>query len=122
MDIVWIIYLIEVAYGLDMVSEGLIALCIFSFAPVIVYYVANIHRCDDADALLAQSVRQGRLLLVAFFILCTIQVFVPSKEGMYTMLAAAGVTAAVNTDAAQRLVPKSVELLEKYMDEQLASD
>jgi hypothetical protein len=72
---------------------------------------------EDADVIFLK--KYIKLAVITLFMLLIITTLIPTKETTYTMLAAYGVEGIAKSNTVHRLAPKSIALLEQYMDEQL---
>jgi len=131
--VIWF-YLIDVIDTLNILS-GLLALAAAVFAGM-AWLVSIMTRSElrsysvrdneSAQRILLEQFRIERkiaiVLTVASVLLTTINVLAPSRTTMERMLAAKALVEVVNTDAAKRIIPKSVELIERYLDKALRDD
>lgn len=127
MDLIWIIYFIDVLASSG--GYGAIAfLSIIAGGAVLGYRHIN-HDFYDSERedsnyykgkrsdIPYKSIVRGSLIVFAMFVF--LETFLPEKDTMYKMLAAYGVTEIAQTDEAKRLGGKSLEVLEKVLDEYL---
>lgn len=120
MDLALIIYLISLLDVLTIVRE----LLVFSLAIALAMCAYGVLVCGgppDPEKHTTEKyifdaglnwVKKG--VPVFIFLLC-----IPNQDTAYKMLAAYGVEAVATSEAAQRLAPKSLELLEATIDNQL---
>lgn len=120
MELALVIYLIGASAKLS--SVAITALCISSFAVLGVFltsfsFLEEIRKSEGATALVCKGLR---VLGWVCGLCLAVVVFVPSERTAYTMLAAYGGQSLVESDDFKRVAPKSLQILEKYMDEKLA--
>lgn len=131
MDLVWIIYLIQLS---DKISSASLSgawplLVIGSFLLLLGYVILNIvEGADEKEAAVVARLK-GLVKATSKVFLPTMIVYIsvksaaitlaPSKETAYTMLAAYGVQEVYQNEDVKRLAGKSLEVLESYMDKHL---
>lgn len=126
MDLVWIIYFIDVICG-DW--SGLGVLCVLTFiASSVFYFVYKLSKSEDSPTddtkqliKFCENIPLKTFMFVPF-ILLFLGNFIPSKDTAYKMLSAYGVTEIVQNEKVQELGGKSLEVLEKAMNEYLKED
>lgn len=118
MELATTIYLISLfsklggAAGFMAVVIGMLAATAFGVAAII----GQVEDDESAKAFVKQGLKPS-VITVVLLILTT--AIVPNKNTMYAMLAAYGGQSVIESEAAGRLAPKSLKLLEGYMDKQL---
>jgi hypothetical protein len=127
MDLIWIIYFIDVlssggGYG------ALAFLTLICSAGLVGFRQANYstYDSDNEDSGCYKGKRTNlaynsifKWMLTTFIVLVLLESFLPSKNTAYKMLAAYGATELAQTDEAARIGSKSLEVLEKFMDDYL---
>lgn len=129
MDLIWIIYIVDNFAGnpfpswILWVTIGLIISVLIG--SIMSTDLKNIGASEKKPCILT-AVNQIKpfkfwiiILLVVGGISSAMNMVVPSKDTAYKMIAAYGVTEIMQTDKAKRLGGKSLEVLEKVMDEYL---
>lgn len=117
MSIVAVIYAIDVLTpdtGMQFVAFLFtVALIMAVIAQCILKYIARDD--EDAEGVLKSIPFKTLYVILGFYVVYT--VFVPSKDTSYKMLAAYGVEQVAENPDVKRLAGKSLEVLEKAMDE-----
>jgi len=118
MDLFWIIYFIGMVDGLLKVTLGAAIIC--GVLIPIVGAISSIEgEWDKAKPYLITGVK---VFIVSVFV----SIFVPAQSTAYKMLAAYGVTeayaAAQSSDKVKAIAGKSLEVLEKAMDDYLTKE
>ena len=110
MSLATIIYLIAVGSSLGqfMAVSGVTALLVSLFCMICAWE-------ESHEGTVKLSIKVASVSVLAIFL----SLLIPNEKTMYTMLAASGVQQVAESDAVGRLAPKSLALLEKYMDSQL---
>lgn len=120
MELALVIYLIGAFAKLGEIAAGalkvLTVVGIFAAAALVVFW-DDVLENERELVLLKQAVRAFAWALGLCFVFV---VFLPSQKTAYTMLAAYGGQSLVESDDFKRMAPKSLQILEKYMDEKLA--
>ncbi len=114
MDLMWIIYFIDVVCGLHwpFIMAGIILA-----AGTVAWIPLSIEESkDDVEAY--GRVYWRRILPICLPLLLVFS-FIPNKQTAYTMLAAYGVTELAQNERVQELGSKSLEVIEKAMNQYL---
>jgi hypothetical protein len=121
MEIVWIIYLIDVVMGTYIQWQWLVSLYVVTFVGMSLYYGDNPGEAENGIFNEVYNTLGKFVKPLLFFVVLSVLIntFTPSKDTAYKMLAAYGVTELVKSEEAQKLGGKSLEVLEKAMDEYL---
>ena len=116
MDLMWILYWIDVLGGVSKHAGGVAAAFILlgGLAVAFLYDCLLNEKKPIKGVLLPYTSISIVLLLIA--------VFAPSKSTMYQMLAVKGLTDLSENEKVQELGGKSLEVLEKAMDDYLKDD
>ncbi len=127
MDLIWIIYFIDVLSSDG--SYGLLAFLMFISGGALAGFRAANHEHynhEDEGSKWYKGKRMDipystafKTQITAFFVLVILEFIIPTKDTMYKMLAAYGVSELSQIDSAQRLGGKSIEVLEKVLDDYL---
>ena len=128
MDLIWIIYLIDVLTGNFFIGVVEFFLVIGILVGAFIKCVMSPHGSDDFDK---SVVNIGNALTSKATVIVAVVLFIflwlsPSKDTAYKMLAAYGVTeayaAAQSSDKVKAIAGKSLEVLEKAMDDYLTKE
>jgi len=116
--LMWFVYAVDVLSTADG-AFGFIAFMALFFwlLGIIAYIIAVASEGGSAAKKLFEPV--GGILRKLFWvgvIAATLNVVIPTTTTMYTMLAIKAVDVVIETEAVQTLVPKSVEVVETYLD------
>jgi hypothetical protein len=110
MDLIWIIYLMDVVTTNG--GYGAISFCLAA-GIVVIYLIRYLNDCPEIGK------RALAPLISSAVVFAILQLVLPTKDTAYKMLAAYGVTEIDKTDEAKRLGSKSIEVIEKVMDDYL---
>lgn len=126
MSLMWMIYFIDVICG-DWFGLGFVLGIVFLFGCVL-----SIIKCvalasenpdkDEEDFLRFAERFPLKTMITVPLTISFLSSFIPSQDTAYKMLAAYGVEEIVSNEKVQELGGKSLEVLEKAMDEYLAKD
>ena len=117
MSFVWVIYLISV---MEVFSGPLILLSVFGSAILCCIYggvTSEYTNCDDEW--LERFSKFLKKVVTVNITLVLLVILTPDKETSYAMLAAYGVETIAQTEEVQELAGKSLDVLNKYMDQYL---
>lgn len=112
MKLALIIYLINLADNIAQVSY----LSIIVFGMGTLFLILSWVTDEDEREALAVYIKKG---LIITFIAILIAVLTPSTRTSYTMLAAYGGQAVLESDAVGRIAPKSIAVIEQFLDDKL---
>ena len=116
-------YLVYIIFLINSMSILAFILFIISTAAFIVYVWGLL---NDYGWGLDRSTKSHRKIVKTLFTAVSItalaSVVLPDKPTMYTMLAAFSVQSVTSSETAQRIAPKSIEAIEKYLDKYLEED
>ena len=120
MELALIVYGIQITGHLYIVAGVLFnalvfLLCIVGFVGIIWTFDSD-YDLDEYKRLVRSS---GKPLLLPALVITILAVLTPPKSTMYAMLAAYGGQSVLESESVQRLAPKSLELLEGYIDKHL---
>ena len=113
--LMWFVYAIDVLGSIDD-SFGFIAGILILIGGLLVAMALTAFDGDAAERSERIVGTIGRRMLYIGVFMALVVLLVPTKQTMYTMLAIKAVDVVIETDAVQTLVPKSVEVVEEYLD------
>lgn len=116
MELALIIYLVGLVASLDWVAQAM--LIIWGVGGGVLIFLALPMEFEGRHV--ASPKKPFRSWLIGTFVLALVSVVTPSERTAYAMLAAYGGQQVVESEAMGRLAPKSLQLLEGYMDKHLA--
>jgi hypothetical protein len=122
MSLVWIIYLIDVICDSHLIGFlGFIGAVLWCFGFVGSCIAKNRPDDDEAQTYLRfyESMLTFKIVVSLFIILAFL---IPSKDTAYKMLAAYGVETIVANEDVQRMGSKSLQIIEKAMDNYLKEE
>lgn len=113
--LMWFVYAIDVLGSIDET---------FGFAAGVLILVGSLLVAMALTAFDGENPKEpekivgtfGKRMLYVGVFMAIIVLLVPTKQTMYTMLAIKAVDVVIETDAVQTLVPKSVEVVEEYLN------
>ena len=114
MDLVWIIYAVDTLTPGD-------GMAFLSFALLVLLCVCGVAWVDDESRNVLKQLPYKTLLAISVMYI-SYTVLVPSKATAYKMLAAYGVQQVVDNPDVKRIAGKSLDVLEKAMDEYTKKD
>ena len=119
--LVWFIYLVDVFDTLKHISglfASLAAIMIFIFSGFSFFALTS--PIDDSERELFPIYYKWFKTSVALFVVSlSLYVFIPQKNTMYYMAAAKATSIVLQSEEAKRIIPKSVELVEAWLDKHI---
>lgn len=120
MDLIWVIYFIDVLSSSGGASALSIAFLILYVSVIAVYTGGwSSKSCYSEEREVVSKCFPTKTILISCSIMFVYGWLMPSKDTAYKMLAAYGVQEIAQTDSAKRLGGKSLEVLEAAMDSYL---
>ena len=119
--LVWFIYLVDVLDTMKQMSglfAFLAAIMIFIFSGFSFFALTS--PVDDSERKLFPIYYKWFKTSVAFFaVSMLLYIFIPQKNTMYYMAAAKATSIVLQSEEAKRIIPKSVELVEAWLDKHI---
>lgn len=119
MNLVWIIYFIETADSVRSIGGIVVSVAISTLVAIL--WIAIYNAMDKQAEKTLPTFKKLKVfhILIASLLLILFSKAIPSKDTGYKMLAAYGATELVQSEEARELGGKSLEVLNKVMDDYL---
>ena len=119
MEFALLIYAIEIISAIGNLSGMII------FAAILVFLIGGVITIISEGEFLESQIKYFNTKLAwakyAFVIVVVVEILIPSRTTMHTMIAAYAGQTVIASDAVGRLAPKSLQLIEGYLDKQIES-
>ena len=120
--LVWFIYLVDVLDTMKDVAITFVLLsgvAAFIFSGLAFFALTSPVNDSEKEELFPVYHKWFRTSLTVFIISLLFTIFIPQKNTMYYMAAAKATSIVLQSEEAKRIIPKSVELVEAWLDKHI---